>query len=497
MAPSAIPHPATPMKTTMKLISPFALALLLAHLAACSSAADATKPNIIYIMSDEIAYFEPGFMGGKELKTPNLDRLAASGVIMKNLLSGGPNCAVARGALLTGKHTGHGSVRENSGDNAIRAEEKTIGEVLKTQGYAVGGFGKWGIGGRDSTGVPEKHGFDVFFGYYDQVHAHTFYPPYLIRNSEEVPLPGNKGGSKGQTYSQYLIHDAALKWIGEQAGQGPFFAYLPYTPPHGPFAIPADDPAVALYKDKPWSKDAKLYAAMVSMMDRQIGEVLDLIKEKGIEKNTLIFFSGDNGSQDRFADQEHPRGLFSGNKDPNGSTEFRGSKGAPYDGAMRIPAAVTWPGQIKPGTVSDLVCYFPDILPTMAAVAGAEVPPEVDGLSILPELIGEKAAGHAQQQHEYLYWEKGKWAAIRQGDWRAVRVGRNEWELYNVVADPAEAKDLAKANPDILLKLQALAKQAHEPQRAGTYSTRERADRDRRSKGGAQDATPTPKKGRK
>jgi len=459
-----------------------AFTVLLAALTAAADPAPATKPNIIYIISDEIAYFEPGFMGGKDLQTPNLDRLAASGMILKNLMSGGPNCAVARGALLTGKHTGHGSIRENSGDNAIRADEKTIGDVLKTRGYAVGGFGKWGIGGRDSTGVPEKHGFDVFFGYYDQAHAHTFYPPYLIRNSEEVPLEGNHGGTKGKTYSQYLIHDAAMKWIGEHAGKGPFFAYLPYTPPHGPFAIPDNDPAVAIYKDKPWPKDAKLYAAMVTMMDRQVGEVLDLLKKKGIEENTLVFFSGDNGGDDRFADKAHPRGLFSGNKDPNGPTEFRGGKGAPYDGAMRVPAAVTWPGKIRPGSVSDLVCYFPDILPTLAAVSGADVPTEVDGLSILPELIGEKAAGHAQKQHEYLYWEKGKWAAIRQGNWRAVNVGKGGWELYDVVADPAESKNLATVNPEILSKLEKLAKEAHQPQRPGTYSTRERADRDRRAK---------------
>ena len=445
-----------------------------------ASAADTAKPNIIYIMADELAYFEVGFMGGKEILTPNIDRLAASGVIMKNLLSGGPNCAVARCALLTGKHTGHGSVRANSTSSAIRADEKTIAEVLKSRGYAVAGFGKWGIGGRDSTGVPEKHGFDQFFGYYDQAHAHSYYPPYLIRNSEEVPLPGNKGGAKGQTYSHYLIHDAAMKWIGEQAGKRPFFAYLPYTPPHGPFAIPDEDPAVALYKDKPWPKDAKLFAALVSMLDRHVGEVLDLVKEKGIEQDTLIFFSGDNGSQDRFADKAHPRGLFSGNKDPNGPTEFRGAKGAPYDGAMRVPAAITWPGKIQPGRVSTHLCYFPDVLPTIAAATGASVPPEVDGISFLPDLIGAKAAGQEQAQHDYLYWEKGKWSAIRQGDWRAVNLGKGRWELYDVGNDPAESKDLAKSKPEVLAKLMALAKQAHEPERPGTYTTMERAERDSR-----------------
>ena len=461
----------------------FLIAVLSLAAAGLSASAEQTKPNIIYIMADELAYFEPGFMGGKLLHTPNMDRLAASGVIMKNILSGGPNCAPARCALLTGKHSGHGSVRDNSSDNAIRADEKTIGDVLKPLGYAVGGFGKWGIGGRDSTGVPEKHGFDVFFGYYDQAHAHTYYPPYLIRNSEEVPLAGNKGGTRGQTYAQYPIHDAAMQFIREQAGKKPFFAYLPYTPPHGPFAIPEADPAVALYKDKPWGKEEKLYAAMVTMLDRQIGEVLDLLKQTGIEKNTLVFFSGDNGSQDRFATKEHPRGRFSGNKDPNGPTEFRGAKGAPYEGSVRVSFAVSWPGRIQPGRVSEHLGYFPDVLPTIAEVVGVEVPPGVDGVSFLPDLIGETAAGRRQAQHDYLYWEKGKWAAIRQGDWRAVSLGKSGWELYNVARDPAESKDLAKESPDTLAKLIALAKQAHEPQRAGTYTKRERADRDRHPSG--------------
>ncbi len=444
-------------------------------------AADTAKPNIIYIMSDELAYFEPGFMGGKELQTPNMDRLAASGVIMKNVLSGGPNCAPARGALLTGKHSGHGSVRENSGDNAIRADEKTIGDVLKPLGYAVGGFGKWGIGGRDSTGVPEKHGYDIFLGYYDQAHAHSYYPPYLIRNSDEVPLAGNHGGTQGQTYAQYVIHDAAMKFLREHAGKEPFFAHLPYTPPHGPCAIPESDPAWAIYKDKPWSKDARLYAAMVTMMDREIGEILDLLKERGIEKNTIVFLSGDNGGEDRFADKSHPRGLFSGNKDPNGTLEFRDGKGNPYEGAFRVSFAVSWPGKIAPGRTSDFLGYFPDVLPTVAEAVGAKVPPGVDGISFLPELIGEQAAGRPQAQHDYLYWEKGKWVTIRQSDWCAVNTGRKNWELYNMAGDPSQSKDVVAVNPEILSKLQALARSAHEPQRPGTYSTRERADRDRKA----------------
>src|SRR3569833_485365 len=173
----------------------------------------AAPPNVIYIIDDELGYYEPGFMGGRNIKTPNLDRMAAEGMTFKNLLSGSSVCAPTRCSLLTGKHTGHTSVRSNGGGTPMRLEEQTIASILKSLGYATGGFGKWGCGGRDSTGVPEKHGFDEFLGYYDQVHAHTFYPPYLIRNSEEVPLDGNHGGSDGKTYSQYVIHEAALKFI--------------------------------------------------------------------------------------------------------------------------------------------------------------------------------------------------------------------------------------------------------------------------------------------
>ncbi len=207
---------------------------------------------------------------------------------------------------MTGKHSGHTSVRLNGGGTPLCAEEATMASLLKEQGYATGGFGKWGCGGRGSTGVPEKHGFDVFLGYYDQVHAHSYYPPYLVRNSEEVPLADNHGGSDGRTYSHYVIFEAAKKFIRDHKDQ-PFFCYLPITPPHGIFDIPDTDPAWAIYKDKPWPRDARRYAAMVTMVDRHVGEVLALLKELRLEENTIVFFSGDNGGADYFRDAEHPR----------------------------------------------------------------------------------------------------------------------------------------------------------------------------------------------
>ena len=406
-------------------------ALLLACSPSLLQGATEAKPNIIYLIDDELGYYEPGFMGGKTIQTPNLDKMAAGGS-SSGTCSRAVRCVPPRVAACSRASTaGIPPCASNGGGTPLRAEEETIASILKARGYATGGFGKWGCGGRDSTGVPEKHGFDVFFGYYDQVHAHTYYPPYLIRNSEEVKLEGNNGGSEGKTYSHYVIHQEALKFIREHAKE-PFFAYLPYTPPHGNFNIPDNDPAWALYKDKPWAEPARRYAAMVTMVDRQMGEILALLKELGIEKNTLIFFSGDNGAADYFKSKDYPRGVHSGNKNPQTGVEYRGHKGNLYEGGIRVPFFAYWPGKIAPGRVSEYLGYFPDVLPTIAEATGAKAPADTDGLSLLPELIGEAAAGHKQAQHDFLYWETGGWTAIRQGQWRAVRPKASQpWELYD------------------------------------------------------------------
>jgi arylsulfatase A-like enzyme len=453
--------------------------LCLPLLAAATFTVAAAKPNIVYIISDELCYFDTGYMGNADIQTPHLDSLAAEGLVFRNVLAGGPSCAPTRCTLITGKHTGHATVRSNGGELPLRADEDTIASVLKKQGYATGGFGKWGLGARGSSGVPEKHGFDVFFGYYDQVHAHTYYPPYLIRNSEEVPLPGNFGLGKksGQTHAQYVIHDAAKKWIREHAS-GPFFAYLPYTPPHGIFAVPEDDPAWALYKDKPWPENKRLYAAMVTMLDRHVGEIRALLKELGVEKNTLLFFSGDNG------------GAGHGNKNVNprtGQLQYRSSKGGIYEGAFRVPFLVCWPGKITPGT-SDFLGYFPDVFPTIAEAVGAPVPAAVNGLSFLPTLLGEKAAGRPQTADRFLYWEHRGAVAIRQDQWRAVKPdAKATWELYDVVTDTAESKNLAAQHPEKLRQLTALASSAHTPVREGVIFRTDLLERDRRSKWGCQD----------
>jgi arylsulfatase A-like enzyme len=422
-------------------------------------------------------------MGGRTIQTPNLDRMAKQGLVFTNLFAGAPVCAPTRACLLTGKHSGHTSVRVNGGGTPIRADETTIAAVLKKQGYATGGFGKWGCGGRGSTGVPEKHGFDGFFGYYDQVHAHTYYPPYLIRNSQEVPLAGNDGKENQQTYSHYEIHKAALAFIRANA-QRPFFAYLPYTPPHGSFQIPDADPAWAIYKDKPWPENPRRYAAMCTMLDRQLGEIVALLKELEIDKNTLVLFSGDNGGADYFPSPEQPRGFHSANRHPKTGLEYRGKKGELYEGGLRIPFVAYWPGTIAPGGKTNLLGYFPDVFPTLTELAGAANPPGVDGVSLVPTLLGKGE----QKKHAYLYWEFNGWIAVRQGDWRAVKPrNATAWELYNVAMDPGERKNLAESQPDLLARLQAIAQREHEPAREGTFANTDLHERDRRAKYGVHD----------
>ncbi len=339
---------------------------------AFTAAAQAAPPNIVYIMSDELAYYELSHMGNDRIHTPNIDRMATEGIRFTSALAGSPVCAPLRCTLMTGKHAGHASVRANDGGTPLRAGEPTIASMLKQVGYATGGFGKWGCGGRDSTGVPEKHGFDVFFGYYDQVHAHSFYPPYLIRNSEEVAAGGQPGGRTGQTYSHYAIMDEALKFIRGHQNE-PFFCYLPITPPHGMYDIPADDPAWELYRDDAWmqdpevSQDAKNYAAMVTMVDRNVGEVLDLLEELGLEDNTIVFFTGDNGGQDRFRSKEHPRGyLRAERRSRDRASSSAVARGICTKADCGFRSSSAGPDKIAAGRVSDLLFYQPDVLPTLA-----------------------------------------------------------------------------------------------------------------------------------
>lgn len=425
------------------------------------------KTNIIYFFIDELGYYELSLMGHPLLETPNVDRFAREGMRFTQLLAGAPVCAPTRCCLMTGKHLGHCSVRENPGQNPIRAEEITIANVLKQAGYATGGFGKWGVGGRGTTGVPEKHGFDVFFGYYDQVHAHTYFPAYLIRNSEEVPLPGNEGALyEGKTFSHELIFQETVKFIRENKDR-PFFCYCPWTPPHGAWGMPEDDPSYLKYKDKQWDAghsikkdEAQRYAAMVNMVDRQIGQIMELLKELHLDENTIVLFSGDNGGHFYFKNEAHPYGFFAPNLNPRTGKMFRGEKGNLYEGGLRVPFIARWPGQIKPGTLNDHLGYFPDVMPTLAELTGTQCPDDIDGISFLPTLLGREAQ---QKQHEYLYWEFMGQSAVRWNDWKANKPRKGDWELYNLKTDIEEKKNIANENPDVIKKLIAFAGEAHLP----------------------------------
>ena len=459
------------------------------------------KPNIVYIMSDELAYFELSHMGNKYIKTPNIDQFAAEGIRFTSALAGAPVCAPLRCNLMTGKHAGHASIRANDGGTPLRENETTIASMLKQIGYETGGFGKWGCGGRDSTGVPEKHGFDLFYGYYDQVHAHSFYPSYLIQNSVEVELKGNKGGRSGQTYSHYKIMEAGLNFIRKKKDK-PFFCYFPITPPHGMYDIPKADPAWKLYENEKWIKDPSLsqdiknYAAMVSMVDYNVGQVLDLLRELKLEKDTIVFFTGDNGGQDRFRSQKKPRGFFGPNVNPKTGEEFRGGKGNLFEGGLRIPYLVRWPGKIKSGQVNDLIFYQPDVLPTLADLTGAKKPKDIDGISFLPTLLNKGL----QQKHEMLYWEFRSQIAVRHNNWKAIQTKPNRaWELFDLNKDISETTNVAEKNPDLLAKMKLFAKASHEPVITGKYldSKRSKHERDRRAKWGTAKQQPKVKQRKK
>ncbi|MDN5202143.1 arylsulfatase [Fulvivirgaceae bacterium BMA10] len=438
-----------------------------------------SPPNIIHIVLDELGYFETSYMNNQYLETPNIDKLAAGGLRFNQLLAGASVCAPTRSVLMTGKHLGHTTVRGNAGNQSLLPNDTTIAMVLKKAGYATGGFGKWGLGDANTEGVPEKHGFDIFYGYYDQRHAHTYFPEYLVRNSQKEYLEGNTNDYyKGRHFAHDLIFEESLKFIKENQDKS-FYCYLPFTVPHGLWGIPANNPEWNEYKNQDWGggmqrrkEDPLIYAAMVKMVDRQIGELIELLEKLKLDENTLVLITGDNGGEYYFANEKYPRGQF----DPNGGV-FRGEKRDFYEGGLRIPAVVWWPGKIKPGSVSEHLCYFPDIMPTFAELVGVHAPDDIDGLSLVPTLLGEEQAGRTQEKHEYLYWESPNgWVAVRSGNWKIVKRGKimspstrrtmgkpsGEFELYNLAEDLGEKTDLAAEYPEIVERLSKYAEMAHE-----------------------------------
>lgn len=416
----------------------------------CGAATPAEKPNFVFIMVDDMGYHDLGCFGSKTILTPNIDRMCAEGIKFTDCYSGDTVCAPARSTLMTGYHKGRTPVRGNSGGIPLFPEDVTVAEVLKKAGYATGGFGKWGLGNQGKDGAAERQGFDLFFGYYNQWHAHTYYT-HLFRNSEKVELNGR--------YTHHAIFDETMKFIRENKDK-PFFCYCPWTPPHAAYQIPEDDPAWALYKDQPWPQDARVVAAMDSMMDRQVGEILKLLKDLGIDENTIVFFTSDNGAAKRF-DGIH-----------NSCGKMKGHKRSMNEGGIRVPMVVRWPSKIKAGQVSDLPWYFPDVMPTLAELAGlsAEVPRDIDGISIVPALLGKGE----QKKREYLYWSSGK-RAIRMGKWKGLGMP-GQLALYDLSNDIAEEHDLAAQRPDIVKRISdymsAAEQQPRSQQDDGKYTGR-------------------------
>lgn len=447
----------------------------------------ARKPNIIFIMSDDLGYGEVGCFGQKIIQTPNIDRLAKEGIRLTQFYAGQAVCAPSRCVLMTGKHTGHSYIRNNGdpkhlqylapkfgwefpGQNPIPDSELTIAEILKDQGYATAAAGKWGLGHFGTSGDPNKQGFDIFYGYNCQRHAHNHYPRFLWRNGKKEIQPGNDRTLKGKTYSQDQFIKFGKQFIRDNRDR-PFFLYLPFAVPHLSIQVP--DESVEPYRKKIEEADYKHrgylrhpfpragYAGMVTHMDRGIGEILDLLDELKLADDTLVIFTSDNGpTYDRLGGSDSD--FF------HSSGPLRGRKGSLYEGGIRVPFVARWPGKIKPGSQSDLMSAFWDVLPTFCEIEGIPAPEGIDGISLLPTLLGN---GKRQKKHEYLYWEfsaYGGQQAMRTERWKAIRQNMLKKgnpdplkiELYDLQNDIGETDDVADEHPDLVQKFAEQMKQA-------------------------------------
>ena len=452
---------------------------------ACQS--DTSPPNIIYMLADDLGYGELGAFGQEKIRTPHLDRLAAQGIRLTQHYSGSPVCAPSRGTLMTGLHTGHSQIRDNFevggypdpnelGQMPLDSGTYTIGTMLQNAGYVTGAIGKWGLGGRESLGQPHYQGFDYFFGYLDQQLAHNFYPTHLWRNGERVPLdnayfsahqrfegtdpndPSEYERYKGNDYSLDVMADDALRFLDQHRDE-PFFLYLPFTIPHVALQVP--DSSLAEYdgafEEEPYlgeptylphHRPLSAYAAMITRMDAHIGRLLARLDELGLSDNTLVIFTSDNGTT-------YTGGVDAEFFDSTGG--LRGLKGSLYEGGIRVPFIARWPGRIAPGSESTHPSAFWDMMPTFAEVAGVEAPAGIDGISLLPTLLGDP-----QRAHETLYWEyHGLWngaQAVRMGNWKGVRLGGHDdadapIELYDLSIDPSERSDVAGAHTEVVARI--------------------------------------------
>lgn len=449
-----------------------------------------SKPNIVFILADDLGYGDVGCYGQEKIETPHIDQLARQGMRFTQFYAGATVCAPSRSSLLTGQHTGHTFIRGNKevqpeGQYPLADSVQTFAQLLQQSGYRTGAFGKWGLGMVGTSGAPDKKGFDRFFGYNCQRQSHRYYPTHLWDNDRKVELEGNDLAQKA-TYAPQVIQQKALEFI-EQNKDRPFFAFIPVVLPHAELQGP-DDPHYRRYKGQfeehphkgqDYGPDAAVggyasiadpratFAGMVSRLDGYVGEVLAKLDELGLSENTLVIFSSDNGPHKE------------GGADPdffNSSGGLRGYKRDLYEGGIRVPFIVRWPGQVTPDSQSDFNGAFWDIVPTLVAVAGLERPRYTDGISFLPTLIGK---ADQQEQHPYLYWEfheLGGRQAIRSGKWKAIRLNartaRPVTELYDLESDPGEATDLAADHPDVVTQLEAYMSRAHRESEVFPFQSR-------------------------
>jgi arylsulfatase A-like enzyme len=448
--------------------------LALVFLVVCGRAPAVDRPNVIYILADDLGYGDLSCYGQDKLQTPNIDRLASEGLKFTAHYSGNTVCSPSRAVLMTGQHSGRCYIRGNVGETnqaPLDPEMTVLPELFKAAGYATGAFGKWGLGITNIEGDPNPltHGFDEFYGWKSQSIAHTYYPTTLVHNGREVPMASG-------TYVHDLIMQQARDFIRRNAeAQTPFFCYIPTAIPHAAMHAPPElhdkwrkvfpqfDDRIGKYGAGPEPcPDVRNpiagFAAMMEELDNEVGATLALLDKLGIDDNTLVMFSSDNGAHKE------------GGHDPefwNSTGGLRGHKRDMHEGGIRAPMLARWPGVIQPGTTTDHLSSFQDVVPTIAELVGQPVPAQVDGISFLPTLRGETGR---QRQHEYLYWEFCKGAnqkldsqAVRTGDWKAFRKAGKPLELYNLRKDPYETEDLSKSQPEMVSRMEEIIREAHAP----------------------------------
>ena len=422
-------------------------------------------PNIVWIMLDDLGHADLGCYGQKRIRTPYIDAFARQGMRFTNCYAGASVCAPSRSVLMSGLHTGHTSVRANAGTVPLRPEDRTVAQMLKSAGYTCGLFGKWGLGDAGSTGVPSRKGFDESFGYLHQIHAHDYYTDYLWHNDQRAPLSGNQAGKRTQ-YSADVIAEKSLEFVRRNRSK-PFFLYVATTLPHAKYEAPDLSP----YTDEQWPQTEKIYASMVTRADRHAGALLKLLDELDLAADTIVFLTSDNGGP------------------PTRSTDFfasngmlRGHKGQIYEGGLRVPMLVRWPGRVAAGVSSDVPWSFCDFFPTATSIAGGKQPSDLDGVSILPVLTGEKKT----MPPRLLYWEQYQFdrkkndlrvetlmQAGRFGDWKAVRSApAAALELYNLHTDPSEQSNVSSQQTDVVEEMDRLFKAAHidpRPHNTGSF----------------------------